>query len=437
MAFKQRHVDGEALALHAFLRRAGYDCTLLDAYNRGDTAPALSEVLAAGERFEALVVHLWTSDAYGRRLASIADELNAARARHELPVLGFGPLATSAAAELTAHGAIDHAAGLISGAPSGIAILDRLSHDIARHLATHTALEALDETQLGWWPDAVVSVSASRGCRSRCTFCAYNADLAGGWQQMPINAVVADIAHLHRHSGATRFAFADTDFGGTRAECRTRAKELFEALSAAGLVGAIQMTMNIRAETLDPDSVAVLAEAGVRTFLIGVESFDNTTLHRLYGKRQDLDHLRHVVTAADRNGVTTVASYILWHPWQSLPGLRHEVAAIEEFGRWRIPQFMARSRLLVIPGTVVERQIRAAGLLQERPFHRSFRLADPTAAAIHAELTGWFERAAVPVISTLSEDRIADLDSLSRLKIEEWDLLQNLLAAAAHRVDHG
>jgi len=176
----------------------------------------------------------------------------------------------------------------------------------------------------------------------------------------------------------------------------------------------------------------------VRTLLVGVETFDETTLHRLYGKRQELDHLRAVVDAADRHGITTVASYILWHPWQSVPGLRREVAAIEAFGRWRIPQFMARSRLLIIPGTVAERQVRAAGLLEQRRFHRSFRFADPAAAAVHAELTAWFEQTAVPVICGLSEDHADDLDALSRLKIQEWELVQTLLGRTTRvGVDRG
>ena len=32
--FKQHHIDGEALALHAHLKREGYECVFLDAYYR-------------------------------------------------------------------------------------------------------------------------------------------------------------------------------------------------------------------------------------------------------------------------------------------------------------------------------------------------------------------------------------------------------------------
>lgn len=433
--FKQHHVDGEALALHVFLGERGYDSRLLDAYYRARPAPSLADVVA-GEQVDAIVVHLWTSDAYGPRLRRIADDLAAVRAAHQIPVLGFGPLATSAATELRAHGAIDHAAGLLPAAPAGSPVLDRLAADIAAHLRGHTPLTGLSRNDLMFAPDAVVSVATSRGCRSRCTFCAYNADLGGGWSTLPIPGVVADIAHLHRLTGASRFAFSDTDFGGGRDQCRDRATQLRDGIRRAGLHERITLAVNIRAETLDPATVAILAEAGVRTFLIGVESFNEHTLRRLYGKRQDLDHLRMVVRAADENAITTVASYILWHPWQTLPSLRAEIAAIDEFGRWRVPQFMARSRLLIIPGTVAEKQIRTAGLLERAPFHRAFRFADPAAAELHQRLAGWFQQAALPVLAHLSEHDTSDLDTLSRLKINEWSLLRTWLAADEHPQAH-
>lgn len=427
--FKRRHVDGEALALHAHLRAAGHHSTLVDAYYGARQAPDIDRVVS-GNPVDTVIVHLWTSDAYGPRLHAIADELAAVRSRHRIPVIGFGPLATSAAAELRAHGAIDHTIGLGASAATAGAldpVLSAVAADVTGHLTVHTSLTGLSSHDVPYQPDAVVSVSASRGCRSRCTFCAYNADLGGGWTPLPVTAAVADIAHLHQLTGATRFAFADTDFGGTRTQCQNRALALLDHLQRHRLAGRLRLSINVRSETLTPSSIATLAEAGVDVMLIGVESFNPTTLHRLYGKKQNLDHLHEVVAAADAAGITTVASYILWHPWQTLDSLRLELAAIDAFGRHRIPQFMARSRLLVIPGTVAETQIRRAGLLDTAPFHRAFRIADPAAAELHQALSGWFHGHANPVLATLSEDHHGDLTTLSELKMAEWAWLTGAL----------
>jgi Radical SAM superfamily len=432
MGFKQHHIDGEALALHAHLKREGYECIFLDAYYRAVPAPSLAEAIDGAGRIDALLVHLWTSDAYGPRLRIIADELAAVRRIHGLPIVAFGPLAISAAAELRGHGAIDQAIGLADRqrAPSSQAGPAGITAAIGRYLRGHTPLTALDGDDLPYMADAVVSVSASRGCFGRCTFCAYNADLGGGWLELPVGSVVADIAHLHRLTGATRFAFADSDFGGTTETCRQRARDLARTLAAEGLAGRLSLSINVRSETLDPQTVRLLAEAGVRTMLIGVESFNDQTLRRLYGKRQDLAHLTEIVQAADECGITTVASYILWHPWQTMASIREELAAMEIFGRYRIPQFMARSRLLVIPGTVIEQKIRAAGLLDARPFERRFRFADPAARTLSQELARWFEETAMPVLTGLSENREGDLTALAELKIAEWRWLTTRAALA-------
>ena len=437
LGFKQRHIDGEALALYAHLKREGYDCVFLDAYYRAVAAPSLADAISRSGGVDVIVVHLWTSDAYGPRLRVIADELASVRRAHAIPVAAFGPLAISAATELRAHGAIDHAIGLAGrqrlpatqASPAAA-----VAASIARYLQGHTPLTALGDGDLPYLADAVVSVSASRGCFGRCTFCAYNADLGGGWLELPVADVVADIAHLHRLTGATRFAFADSDFGGTPGACQQRARQLARAVAAEGLAGRLSLSINVRSETLDPAAVRLLAGAGVRTMLIGVESFNDETLHRLYGKRQDLRHLAEIARAADGCGVTTVASYILWHPWQTMPSIRRELHAIEEFGRYRIAQFMARSRLLVIPGTVIEQKVRAAGLLDARPFERRFRFADTAAQRLWQDLTDWFGQTAMPVLTGLAESRPGDLTALAELKIAEWRWLtaQAGLAGAVH-----
>jgi Coproporphyrinogen III oxidase and related Fe-S oxidoreductases len=195
---------------------------------------------------------------------------------------------------------------------------------------------------------------------------------------------------------------------------------LRDTLRQAGLAGQLRLSINIRSETLTVDTVNILAEAGVDVMLIGVESFNPTTLHRLYGKRQDLGHLLKVVDAADRAGVTTVASYILWHPWQTPKSLRYELEAINTFGRHRIPRFLTRSKLLVIPGTVVEAKIQHAGLLETGRFHRRFYFADPETDELYNQFMDWFANHVAPVLTELTESRREDLTTLAKLKIAEW-----------------
>jgi hypothetical protein len=435
--FKQHHVDGDALAVHASLCAAGYDSTLLDAYYRGRPAASLSDTLAAeAGPFTAVIAHLFTSDAYGPRLQQIADELATVRQQHGVAVIGFGPLAVSAAAELAAHGAVDY---VVNGstAPAPTATLAALIDQLRQHLQTPTPMTLLTAADLPYASDAVISVTASRGCRSRCTFCAYNAEMpGGGWVDLSMDQALADVVHLHQSIGATQFAFTDSDFGGNRADCHNRAVALRNGIRSAGLAETLTFAISVRSETLTEDTVAILADAGVRTMLIGVESLNPDTLHRVYGKRQDLAHLRHIIDAADAAGVTVLASYILWHPWQSRPALRAELDALDMFGRHRVPQFMARSRVLVIPGTIIERRIRDAGLLNAGPFRRDFRIADPEAAALYDDLRAWFATHAAPVIGGLHEQQDGAFDRLAELKVAEWAWLRQTVSHATEAPAH-
>ncbi|WP_326553248.1 hypothetical protein [Micromonospora sp. NBC_01813] len=96
---------------------------------------------------------------------------------------------------------------------------------------------------------------------------------------------------------------------------------------------------------------------------------------------------------------------------------------------------MARSRLEVIPGTIIERQIATDGLLVTAPFHRAFTIADPAAAAVNHELTNWYSTTAAPVLAGLHEAEPGSLNQLAELKIAEWAWLTNAVTnreAAGH-----
>jgi radical SAM superfamily enzyme YgiQ (UPF0313 family) len=432
--FKQHVIDGESLGLHAHLIRSRLDSALVDAYNQRARGVDL-EATVADHDADAVLVHLWTSDSYGAPLRRIAADLARLRAaRPGLLVAGFGPIATSAAADLFAVGALDAALNLDGTITNPAAsarcrdMLDSLRRAVQTFLTSPTTLDVLPASDLPAWPDPVVSIGASRGCRAKCTFCAYNTDAGLTWIPRQIADALTDVRVLHEGTGARRFAFMDTDFGGTKEACRARARLLRQGVERLGLEGQVTFSVNVRAETLDDGVIADLAAAGIRAILIGVESFNPYTLSRIYGKRQDLGHLREVVAAADAHGLVTVASYILWHPWQTLDGVRGELWAIEEFGLHRIPQFLARSRLLVIPGTRIEAKIRRAGLLEEGPFHRGFRFADPEAAAAEAQLAAWFQANVAPRLSELDEARPGDMDALVSLKLAEHSWMREALA---------
>ena len=74
-----------------------------------------------------------------------------------VPVIGFGPLAASAEAELVAHGAIDRAIGLgrVHDRPGDGTSGQTVEASIGRYLRGHTQLTTLTRDdpwrEAGWW----------------------------------------------------------------------------------------------------------------------------------------------------------------------------------------------------------------------------------------------------------------------------------------------
>ena len=224
-----------------------------------------------------------------------------------------------------------------------------------------------------------------------------------------------------------RLAVSDADFGGSEQECLRRARQLHSELEHREIAGRVPIALATRPSTLSEPALEHFAAAGVDTILVGVETLDMDALHGIFAKRHGRTELPRLATLADARGISLVASYILWHPWQTIDGLRRELDEIVAFGRHRIPQFLTRSILQVQPGTPIEGRLAATGRLVAAPFHRSFLFEDQTVAALYDELTAWYRANVDPALSTLHEDQANAYDTLARLKLAELDHLHALL----------
>lgn len=433
--FRRRIIDGEILALHARSRLENIESVLIDNYHKAGNNLGLGQFLAKhGGSCNALLIHIWKADAYGKPLQKLAQELKELRQLYShICFVAFGYLAASAATELISTDAVDAVIArdrtLVSPSCAHDEVLGRLADLVQRHLTDYTSLRLLSNDELPSYSTSIVSIGASRGCFAKCSFCAYNADVGSGWNGRSIESAADDVAFLFEKTGARNFAFLDNDFGGTRQICRERALLLKQEMKIRGLSKSITFAINIRSETLEARTIEDLFEAGARTFLIGIESFSPRTLRDIFTKRLDHEHLQRVVRLCDELGITVVASYILWHPWQSLLSLQEEIEKIEEFGRHRIPQFLHNSALRIIPGTRIEQMVREAGLLVEAPFYRSFQFTDQKLAHVFQELKSWFDGNAAPILRHASEDKVEDLRSIANVKIMEFEWLKDRLQA--------
>ena len=435
-AFKTRVVDGDLYGLWAHAISQGIDVLAVDGQHRVVAYPDLEQVVAEYEP-DAVLAHLWTADNYGEVLEAQCRHLAQIRQATGVPVVAWGYLAVTAAEDILDAGAADaiKVPGGFRLAPlpsprvrqlvaDGTPVSDLLAADVTGFASLRLLpARAFDHVDA----QTTFSVRASRGCRARCSFCSYNADVGRGWYARDLTDVVDDMAAVLERTELRRLALSDADFGGSERECLQRAHDLRSELEQRGIAGEAPIALATRPTTLSGRALEHLAAAGVDTILIGVETLDMDALHGVFAKRHGRHSLPDLAAIADRVGVNLVASYILWHPWQTIAGLRRELDEIVAFGRHRVPQFLTRSVLQVQPGTPIEGRLAATGRLVAAPFHRSFCFEDTAVAGLYDELSAWYRSNVDPALSTVHEDQDGAYDTLARLKLGELAHLQALL----------
>jgi radical SAM superfamily enzyme YgiQ (UPF0313 family) len=116
----------------------------------------------------------------------------------------------------------------------------------------------------------IALVSASRGCRNRCEFCAIWKFEGGRFRARPVEDVLAELPHVPPAWGTL---FTDDNLMSDR----SYALELFRAMAARGLRRrhAVQVSLDIAD---DDELLDALKASGCFAVLIGLESVSETTL---------------------------------------------------------------------------------------------------------------------------------------------------------------
>ncbi|MEM5785722.1 MAG: radical SAM protein [Syntrophobacteraceae bacterium] len=160
-----------------------------------------------------------------------------------------------------------------------------------------------------------VSISSSRGCFGRCSFCSVRSfyDLSPGpsWRGRSPASVVEEIREIHLKSGATLFSFIDETVMGPGDKGRERVKELARLIKRSGL--NIDFFMTFRADQVERSLFGELKQAGLRKVELGIESIVPEQLRR-YGKSTRADDNRNALEILEELGI---AAEIFMIPFDS------------------------------------------------------------------------------------------------------------------------
>lgn len=226
-----------------------------------------------------------------------------------------------------------------------------------------------------------VTTQTSWGCPYRCGYCPYPVTQGARWRTRSIEGVVAEFKTLVKRYGLKFVLLRDPEFTLER----ERTEKLCRALVAAGV--PLTWGCETRLDTLDPDLLSLMAEAGCLRVAFGVESVNPKALRGLGRRPLDRADARRKVADMKRLGMLTYAMYIIGLPGETESSTR----AMIDFALELDTNAASFSMAAPFPGTRLEEQSRRLGLVSA---------PDPR------RLTGSMPSLSLPGLSAASAERL-------------------------------
>ena len=250
-------------------------------------------------------------------------------------------------------------------------------------------------------PAPTAAMFASVGCRGRCSFCSAPAlaDASGGerWRARGGASVVQEMEQVARQLELSHFYFCDDNFAGHGRRAARRLERLARRILERGL--QVDFRVELRADACgDSGLLELLREAGLSELLLGLESGSQGMLRRL-GKQTPPRVGARAWHNARALGLAVEPSMILVDAHSSVSELQRTVQFIADHRLYDTHQPLHLfNQLVVFPGTPVEQQMAAEGLITlpdpwqlpddlatdegllrhcRRVAHRRYRIVDP------------------------------------------------------------
>ncbi|MBI3986024.1 MAG: B12-binding domain-containing radical SAM protein [Lentisphaerae bacterium] len=195
-------------------------------------------------------------------------------------------------------------------------------------------------------PDArgMAYLETTRGCPMTCTFCRYH-HLRERVSSLPPNAVITRIEALKKQ-GVREIRFIDPTFNA-----HPHFEEILERIAAMNRRHSLKFFAELRADTLTPSQMALLARANFMELEVGVQSTQPEVLKAI---RRPTEIPTRTIRALGRAGIRVTVDLMVGLPRQTLRD-------IYEAARWAATLRGAHIQwlqTLLLPGTIIREQRR-------------------------------------------------------------------------------
>lgn len=172
--------------------------------------------------------------------------------------------------------------------------------------ACRVGWELIDPARYSYWGDRrAVVVQFSRGCTHACNYCGQR-PFWTQWRHRDPRTFAAELAWLHRTHGVEVINFADENPTASRPAWLAFLQALIAENVPLILVGSTRADDIVR----DADILHLYKKAGVARFLLGIESYDEQTLHKI-GKNATAATDRLAIQFLRQHGILSMATYVV------------------------------------------------------------------------------------------------------------------------------
>lgn len=204
------------------------------------------------------------------------------------------------------------------------------------------------------------SISGSRGCHHRCSFCSIRSQYGRTVRERGADAVVTEIETLV-DSGARRIMFTDDNFTYSL----KRVREICGRIERKGLAGRADFYAEGRIDDIcrNPIMASVLCAAGFKGLYIGAESGSAAILD-YYCKDASPEEIVAGVGHCIEQNLTPVVNFILFGPQDSITTMKETIALAKrvfEMGA----EIVYAETLIPYPGTPIQEALVRDGKFRE------------------------------------------------------------------------
>lgn len=166
-------------------------------------------------------------------------------------------------------------------------------------------------TRVKWFSDQpVYNYNSSRGCPFSCTFCDVKRIWGRKYTSFSVGRIIDDIEWLIRDFGVKGIYFREDNFTCQKKRVRSICEEILKRNIK------IKWLCETRVNTIDEETISLMARAGCKVFYVGFESGSQRMLD-IFNKETTVEQGLNVSRWARESGVQIAGSFIYGHPLET------------------------------------------------------------------------------------------------------------------------